>query len=244
VIDVGGASSRPAGALYGAGAAALSAKQELSRVAPVIEGLRNHGVTLSIDTTQAEVARAAVELGARIVNDVSCATNPELLQVVAALGVDYVVMHNRGLGEVAAPNTRYQDVGAEVISELRQGAQRAQASGIARERIWLDPGVGFAKTSAQSLEIMATLERLVAVGYPVLVGASRKGFIAEVAPLAGGQKPAPLQREAGSLAVLTAVVLKGARAVRVHDVQAARQAVLVAEALLAASVRAGGAWPC
>jgi len=234
VIDIGGASSRPKGAAYGQGAMALSATEELERVAPVVRAVSALGVPISIDTTQAEVARAALALGASIVNDVSCAASGELLAVTAAAGAAYVVMHNRGKGEVAPPNTRYADVCADVQAELLRGVERAKAAGIAAERIWIDPGVGFAKTPAQSLVLLARLERLVALGYPVLVGASRKGFIAEVAPRADGTIPAPLEREAGSLAVLTAAVLKGARAVRVHQVAEARQAVLVAEALMRA----------
>jgi dihydropteroate synthase len=235
VIDIGGASSRPAGQTYGAGAAVVSAAQELDRVAPVIEALAPHGVPLSIDTTQPEVARAALRLGASFVNDVSCAGNPALLEAVAAAGASYVVMHSRGKGEVAPPNTTYGDVCSEVASELLAGAERAVSAGIARARIWLDPGIGFAKTAAQSIELLAKLERLVSLGYPVLVGASRKGFIAEVAPHASGQRPSPAEREAGSVAVLTAAVLKGALAVRVHEVAEARQAVLLAEALLGAA---------
>lgn len=234
VIDVGGASSRPKGAAYGQGAAPLTAAVELQRVAPVVQAVCALGATVSIDTTQAEVARAALELGASIVNDVSCAARPELLEVTAAAGAGYVVMHTRGTGEVAPPNTRYGDVCGEVQAELLAAVERARAAGIAADRIWLDPGVGFAKTPAQSLSLVASLERLVALGYPVLVGASRKAFIAEVAPSVDGSKPKPLEREPGSLAVLTAAVLKGARAVRVHQVAAARQAVLVAEALMKA----------
>lgn len=245
VIDIGGASSRPAGQAYGAGAAAPTAQQELDRVAPVVEAVAaaidGHRVAISIDTTQPEVARAALRLGASIVNDVSCAGSPALLDATASAGASYVVMHTRGKGEVAPPNTRYGDVCSEVAAELLAGAERALQSGIARERIWLDPGVGFAKTAAQSIEVLAKLERLVALGYPVLVGASRKGFIAEVAPYASGQKPSPLEREAGSIAVLAAAVLKGAQAVRVHEVAEARQAVLVAEALARAGAREANA---
>jgi dihydropteroate synthase len=242
VIDIGGASSRPAGQTYGAGAAALTVQQELDRVAPVVEavaaGFDEHRVPVSIDTTQPEVARAALRLGASIVNDVSCAGSPALLEATAAAGASYVVMHTRGKGEVAPPNTNYADVCSDVAGELLAGAERALASGVARERIWLDPGIGFAKTAGQSIELLAKLERLVTLGYPVLVGASRKGFIAEVAPHASGHKPSPLEREAGSIAVLTAAVLKGALAVRVHEVAEARQAVLVAEALLRAGTEA------
>lgn len=239
VLDIGGASSRPAGKAYGAGAGALSADDELARVQPVLEVVRALGIRVSIDTTQAKVARAALAAGAVIVNDVSCAANTELLRAVADADAGYVVMHSRGRGEVAPPNTTYRNVTDEVIAELLLAIDRAVAHGIRRERLWVDPGIGFAKTATQSLLLLARLERLVELGYPVLVGASRKGFIAEVAPFANGERPAPLEREAGSLAVLTASVLKGARAVRVHEVAPARQAVLLAEAL----IRAGAAQP-
>lgn len=235
VIDIGGASSRPAGNLYGAGAALVSPQQELERVSQVVaavaEMARASGAKVSIDTTHALVARGAIERGARIVNDVSGATNDALLELVAQAGVEYVVMHTRGRGEVSAAHIGYRDVCEEVCRELLKGAERACMRGIARDRIWLDPGIGFAKTAAQSAELLAQLERIVALGFPVLVGASRKGFIAELAPRASGERPAPEEREAGSVAVLTVSVLKGASAVRVHDVAGARQAVLIAEAL-------------
>jgi dihydropteroate synthase len=235
VLDIGGASSRPAGKTYGQGAQAVSAQEELDRVAPVLEAARGFGVTLSIDTTQPAVARAALRLGASIVNDVSCAASDELLDVVGAAGAQYVVMHTRGHGEVCSPYTDYGDVVADVCLELEQAIARAVARGIERTRLWVDPGIGFAKTPAQSLRLVAQVARLRTLGLPVLVGASRKGFIAEVAPALDGRRPLPSEREPGSLAVLVAAVLQGAAAIRVHDVAPARQALLVAEALRAAA---------
>jgi dihydropteroate synthase len=245
VIDVGGASSRPAGKLYGAGAGHVAEAEEAARVLPVIAAIRRELVArmrasaarISVDTTRASVARAAIDAGAEVVNDVSCAANPELLDVVAERGVEYVVMHTRGNGEVAGANTDYRDVVAEVVSELLTAVERAERHGIARAKLWIDPGLGFAKTAAQSLALLAHTGDLVALGLPVLCGPSRKGFIAEVAPTAAGERPTPVQREPGTLAAVTLAVLQGARGVRVHDVAANRQALLVAEAARAGASR-------
>ena len=186
---------------------------------------------VSIDTTQAEVARAALDAGARIVNDVSCAASQPLLEAAAARRADYVIMHTRGAGEVEPPNTDYGDVVADVLGELRAAADRALAAGIARDRLWLDPGLGFAKTAAQSVTLLGGLTAFATTGLRVLCGPSRKGFIAEIAPRASGVRPPPAEREPGTLAAVTAAVLQGVHAVRVHDVAAARQAVLLAEAI-------------
>jgi dihydropteroate synthase len=244
VIDIGGASSRPAGKTYGEGAALVSVQEELDRVGPVLEVACSFGVPVSIDTTRAAVARAALSLGARIVNDVSCAASDELLDAVAAAGAQYVVMHTRGQGEICSPHTDYGDVVAEVCAELEQGVARAMAHGVARAGIWVDPGIGFAKTAAQSLRLLAQLERLGALGLPILVGASRKAFIAEVAPAPDGSRPAPSAREPGSLAVLVAAAWKNAAAIRVHEVAPARQALLVAQALRAAAADSMERAPC
>jgi dihydropteroate synthase len=231
VIDVGGASSRPRGKLYGEGAAEVSADEEAARVLPVVAALAAEGATVSIDTTKPEVARAAVAAGASIVNDVSGAASRELLECVAELGAEYVLMHTRGRGEVGPPNTTYRDVVADVRDELLAAVARAEACGIARDKLWIDPGVGFAKTAEQSLAVIAGTPLLVATGLRVLCGPSRKGFIAELAPLPSGERPGPEAREPGTLAAVTAAVLFGASAVRVHDVAATRQALLVAEGI-------------
>jgi dihydropteroate synthase len=231
VIDVGGASSRPRGKLYGEGAPPVSPADEAARVVPVIAALAAElRARISVDTTRASVADAAVAAGASIVNDVSCAASAELLDVVAARGVEYVVMHTRGSGEVAPPNTDYRDVVAEVVLELRAAVERAERRGVARERLWVDPGLGFAKTARQSLALLARLDALSALGLPVLSGPSRKGFIAEIAPAASGARPSPLEREPGTQAAVALSVMHGARGVRVHDVAASRQALLIAEA--------------
>jgi dihydropteroate synthase len=238
VIDVGGESSRPAGGVYGAGAGPVSEAEEVRRVEPVIGALSESGVRVSIDTVKAGVARRAVAAGAVIVNDVSCGTHRELLEVAADTGVELVLMHNRGRGGVTGDNVRYRDVVGEVVEELTGAVRRAIAVGVARDRIWIDPGIGFAKTAEQSIELLARLDRLVAAGFPVLVGPSRKSFVAAAAPGPDGRKPAPGEREWGTAAAVTAAVLGGARAVRVHDVRAMRQAVLVAESI--AFVRSPG----
>ena len=238
VIDVGGASSRPRGQLYGAGAGEVPPEVEAARVGPVVQALAGElGARVSIDTTRPEVARVALAAGARIVNDVACGRSRELLAVAAEHGAEYVLMHTRGRGEVQPPNTVYADVVADVRRELLAAAELAERAGIARERLWIDPGIGFAKTAAQSLALLAHTAALVACGLRVLVGPSRKGFIAETAPLPSGERPDPLAREAGIAAALTAAVLGGAHAVRVHDVASGRQAVLVAEALRRAAER-------
>lgn len=239
VIDVGGASSRPRGQLYGEGAAAVDAGEERARVVPVVRALvQELGATVSIDTTSAEVAAAALDAGARIVNDVSCGRSDALVDLVAERGADYVLMHTRGAGEVVPDNTCYGDVVLEVRDELMAAVARAGERGVVPERVWLDPGIGFAKTSAQSLALLAGTARLVETGHRVLVGPSRKGFIAETAALPDGERPGPDAREAGTAAAVTAAVLHGADAVRVHDVAGMRQAALVAAGMRAAGGRA------
>ncbi|MFW5920714.1 MAG: dihydropteroate synthase [Polyangiales bacterium] len=232
VIDVGGESSRPAGKTYGQGAAHVEAEQERARVVPVVERVAGGlGARVSIDTVKASVARAALAAGATIVNDVSCGRSEELLAAAAEGGADLVLMHNRGRGEVDENNTRYRDIVADVVGELREAVARAEAMGVERERVWVDPGIGFAKTSAQSATLLARTAELVATGHRVLVGPSRKSFIAELAPGPDGARPAPDERAGGTAAAIAVAVMGGAHAVRVHDVAVMRQAALVARAL-------------
>lgn len=238
VIDVGGESSRPAGRTYGSGALSVDADEESARVLPIIEGLVTElSATVSIDTVKAEVARRAVDAGATIVNDVSCGRSAELLDVVAKSGVELVLMHTRGRGEVNAENTRYGDVVADVVAELLTAVQRAVGRGVAREKVWIDPGLGFAKTAEQSLVLLAATASMVATGQRVLVGPSRKSFIASLAPDHDGKLPDHAAREGGTAAAVTFAVLGGAHAVRVHDVATMRQAVTLAERARVAEVR-------
>lgn len=229
VVDVGGASSRPRGQTYGAGAAPVDADEEVRRTRPIVEALVAGGVRVSIDTTSAEVAEAALRSGATIVNDVSMGASAALLEACARHGAELVLMHTRGDGRLDAITTQYDDVVADVLAELEAAALRAIAHGVEAERIWLDPGLGFAKTAEQSLALLAATDRLVATGRPVLVGASRKSFLAAMAPDPSGALPGTDARLGGSLAAVCTAVWAGARAVRVHDVRASRQAARITE---------------
>lgn len=230
VIDVGGESTRPRGATYGEGYQDVSAEEERTRVVPVIERLVAAGLVVSVDTVKAEVAEAAIAVGARYVNDVSMGRSERLLEVCARSGVELVLMHNRGRGEVREPFTVYGDVIADVRAELLAAVERACAFGVARERIWLDPGLGFAKTAAQSGALLAATTTFVATGLPVLVGASRKSFLAALTTAEGPVAP-PTERLGGSIAAAVIAALAGARAVRVHDVAPTRQALGLVGAL-------------
>ena len=231
VIDVGGESSRPRGKDYGPGAVEVSADEELRRVLPVVEALVAQGMTVSVDTVKASVAEAACAAGASFVNDVSMGASPALLSAVAAAAVPLVLMHNRGKGENEAANTYYGDVVVDVSRELSVALQRASDAGVRDEHLWIDPGLGFAKTAAQSMELLArTAELRERLGRPVLVGPSRKSFIARMAPDRDDALPGPTEREGGTAAACTLAVLGGCDALRVHDVRSCRQAALVAHA--------------
>jgi dihydropteroate synthase len=232
VLDVGGESSRPAGKTYGEGFEPVSAAEEIGRVVPVVERLVGDlGARVSIDTVKPEVAVAALEAGAAIVNDVRCAADPRLAEAAAAVRADYVIMHNRGRGEVLPPNTLYTDLVADVIGELLAAAERVEKAGVPRASVWLDPGLGFAKTARQSAELLSSLGRFRKTGYRVLVGPSRKSFIAELAPDQNGARPPASARLGGTAAAVAMCVAGGADAVRVHDVAMMRQAAAVAHAL-------------
>jgi len=231
VIDVGGESSRPAGACYGEGFSEVSIAEELERVTPVVRALVRGGHRVSVDTVKPAVAHAALAQGAQIINDVSCGQSHELLEAVAQAGAELVLMHTRGRGEVEPPFSVYADVVQDVLMELELAAQRAQRAGVARSKIWFDPGLGFAKTAAQSLSLLAALPSLVGAGRPVLVGASRKSFLAHFGAARDGAQPAPGERLPATLASVLASARAGAQAVRVHDVAEARQAVSFDRAL-------------
>ncbi len=219
-LDVGGESTRP-------GSAPVSEDEERARVLPVLEGLaKRTELPLSIDTRRARVAEAALGAGARIVNAVSGLRDPELASVCAAHGATLVLNHMRGEPATMQRAPEYGDVVREVRDELLAEAAQAERAGVARERIWLDPGLGFGKHMLRhNLPLLAGLGELVATGYPVLVGASRKSFLGAIS----GASVA--ERLPGSLAVATAAVLSGARGVRVHDVAETRQAVDTALAI-------------
>lgn len=224
LLDLGGESTRR-------GAAEVPAAEELRRVVPVIERLRAGGCTapISVDTRKAEVARAALAAGADLVNDVSALADPGMAELVAGAGAPVVLMHMRGTPADMASRATYGDVCAEVERELEEALARAVARGVREERVILDPGLGFAKTPAHDLRLLAGLDRLRRLGRPLLVGPSRKSFIGQTVGAPVGD------RLPGTLAVVTACALAGVEFVRVHDVAPARQAARVAAAIRAAS---------
>jgi len=219
LIDVGGESTRP-------GAAPVSVADELGRVIPVVEQLARRGLgPLSVDTRKSEVARAAIAAGAAVVNDVSAGVfDPELPRVAAREGVGMILMHMRGTPDTMDGLATYGHVAAEVAGELRMAAERAQAAGVARERIVLDPGFGFAKTPEQNFRLLDELAAVVGLGYPVAVGPSRKRFL-------GHATGRPVDDRDRATAVACALAWeRGARLFRVHDVALAREALTVASA--------------
>lgn len=228
VIDVGGESTRPPGRTYGSQVSTVDAQTEAQRVLPVVKRLCAEGVRVSVDTTKADVARAACALGAHIVNDVGCGRDAALLEAAAEADCELVLMHNRGRGEREGDNARYQDVTREALAEVWAALERAEGAGVRRDRIWIDPGLGFAKRAEDSARLLTELRSWVETGVPVLVGASRKSFLAE---LAGVEPCPPEARLPASLAAACAAQAAGARAVRAHDVAETLQALRVARQL-------------
>jgi dihydropteroate synthase len=218
-IDVGGESTRP-------GADAVSAQEELRRVMPVIEGLVAGGAaaTISIDTSKAEVARAALDAGAAFVNDVTALRDPAMAELVAARGVECCLVHMQGEPRTMQRDPHYGDVVAEVRDFLAARVEAAVAAGIARERILIDPGIGFGKTVEHNLALLDRLDEIVALGQRVLIGTSRKSFLG---PLARRDDEARL---AGTIATNVIALLRGASVFRVHDVAAVADALAVAAA--------------
>ncbi|MBO9710494.1 MAG: dihydropteroate synthase [Caulobacter sp.] len=225
ILDIGGESTRP-------GAVPVPADQEIARVVPLIQAVRAESdVAISIDTMKPAVARAAVAAGASIWNDVAALRfAPDAPEVAAELGCEVVLMHMQGEPGGMQDDPRYDDVVAEVEAFLLARAFTAMAAGVAREKIWLDPGIGFGKTPAHNLALLAALPRFVALGYPILLGASRKRFIAALDPLAADAGA----RLGGSLAAHLRGAADGVAAVRVHDVRETAQALAVWDAIGAA----------
>ncbi len=225
IVDVGGESTRP-------GAARVSLEEELARVEPVIRELTRQGVAVSVDTMRAEVARAAVDAGAKLVNDVSGGlADPEMPRVVAASGVAYVVMHWRGHSHTMQSRAVYGDVVTEVCDELVKRVASVLAEGVAEEQIVLDPGLGFSKNPEHNWALVAATERLAGLGRPLLIGASRKRFLGRL--LAGPDgAPRPFgDSDAATLAVTALAARAGAWCVRVHDVRPNADAVRVVAAV-------------
>ena len=230
ILDIGGESTRPC-------AAPVDAEEELRRVMPVIEALcRQTDLPLSIDTSKAPVARQAIDAGAEIVNDVTAMTgDPAMLPLAAESGCGVCLMHMRGTPQTMQDNPTYADVVAEVIEYLGGRRDVLQAAGIDRDRIALDPGIGFGKTTQHNLQLLRSAWRMHSLGCPVLVGHSRKRFIAEVVeqvvPQAGSSAAAPLlDRTPGTIGVALSLARQGVQVLRVHDVAAVRQALLLCQA--------------
>jgi len=223
IIDVGGESTRP-------GAASVSEAEEIDRVLPVIEGLRKTtDVVISIDTTKSTVAREAIRAGADIVNDVSGFTaDEEMTSVLTETGAVGVLMHMRGTPADMASHARYEDVVLEVKAEIGARLAAVRQSGVSDSQIWIDPGLGFAKSARHNLELLQRLDEFSVFERPILVGASRKSFIGKVL----GQ-PNPLDRLAGSLSVAAIATFQGAHVVRTHDVAETVASVRMVDAILA-----------
>lgn len=212
LIDVGGESTRP-------GAERVDAATEIARVVDVVAAMTERGLTVSIDTTRAAVAAAAIEAGASVVNDVSGGlADPDMAGVVADTGVRWVLMHWRGHSADMQRLAHYENVVADVKAELEDRVEAALDSGVDRERLILDPGIGFAKSAENNWRLSAHLDEFVALGFPVLFGSSRKSYLGKLLENESG-KPRPVgQREAATLATSLLAFEAGAWGVRVHDV--------------------------
>jgi dihydropteroate synthase len=222
ILDVGGESTRP-------GAEPVDPREEAERVVPVVERLAAQGRRISIDTTKVEVARAALEAGAAIVNDVAAFRfAPDLAGLVAERGAGCVLMHMRGEPRTMQHDPRYDDVVSDVRAFLEERLAFAVAEGVPEERVWLDPGIGFGKSVEHNLELLRRLDEIVAIGRPVVVGTSRKSFLGK---LTGGR--AEDERLPGTIATNVLALERGARVFRVHDVAPVADALAVAAATVA-----------
>jgi len=232
VLDIGGESTRP-------GAEQTSAAAELDRILPVLEGLRGRlKIPVSVDTRRAAVAELAIRAGAEMINDVSgLRTDARLAEVVAKNGVGVILIHMRGEPRTMQRGPFARNVMKDVVNGLRQSVAMARKAGVEKTQIILDPGIGFGKSFAQNYELIEKLPRLAALGYPLLVGTSRKGFLG--ATLARDGKPVPPEgRIWGTAATVTASILGGAHIVRVHDVAEMVQVARVADCVVQPSPRA------
>ena len=228
ILDIGGESTRP-------GSAGVSAEEEISRVIPTLKALAGgpkYPLPISVDTTKSEVARAALEQGAAIINDISAmTTDPQIGSVAAEYGATLVLMHMRGTPQTMQLLPPSPDILGEIDAWAKDAVARASACGVSSERIILDPGVGFGKTAAQNVEIIVNIRRLAAAGVPVMIGTSRKAFIGAITG-----KSAP-DRVFGTCATVAASILYGAHIVRVHDVAAARQVADVTDVIVQLGIK-------
>ena len=225
IIDVGGESTRP-------GARRPELGEELRRVLPVVTTLAGQGAVVSIDTMRPAVVRAAVAAGARLVNDVSGGqADPDMLGTVAELGVAYVCMHWRGHSEDMQSRARYDDVVREVVDELGAQLEQARAAGVARDKIVVDPGIGFAKTGAHNWELLQRVEDLDALGLPLLVGVSRKAFLGHLLAGRDGEPRGVRARDDATVALTTLLARHQVWGVRVHAARPNRDAIAVVQRL-------------
>jgi len=220
VIDVGGESTRP-------GSDPVTVEVELARVVPVIEDLASEGAVVSVDTSKPEVARAAVAAGAEIVNDVTAVSTTDMIAVLAESGAGVVLMHMKGTPRTMQKGPVYDDVVGEVTAFLAERARALVGQGLAPASIALDPGIGFGKTTAHNLELIDGLGHIARLGFPVVLGASRKSFLGEVTGIAD-----PRLRDAATAVTTALGFLRGARVFRVHDVIASRDALRIAAAIV------------
>jgi dihydropteroate synthase len=226
LLDIGGESTRP-------GSAGVSAKEELARVLPVLQGLQGRiTIPVSIDTQKSEVAEAELDAGAQIINDISgLKSDPRIAEVAARRSVPLILMHMRGEPRTMQAKGFAREVMKEVIQGLRRSVAVARKAGVAKSQIVIDPGIGFGKSFAQNYELLQKLPQLAKLGYPLLVATSRKGFLG--ATLAREGKPVPPEERIwGTAATVTASILNGAHIVRVHDVAEMVQVARVADCLL------------
>jgi len=246
LLDLGAESTRPGGGVYGAGAAEVTADEELARLLPVLTRLRREtDAPLSVDTRKGAVARRALAEGADLINDVSGGRDPDLLAAVAAAGCPLILMHSRGELATMQRGIAFDDLVGEVAAELAAAVERAQAAGIRRGQLAIDPGIGFGKTWEQNLELIGRLDALGELGLPILLGASRKSFLARAFAAAGPAAltaPAaptdrkvvelpPAARLPGSLAAAAWALAHGAALLRVHDVAATVQFIAIWKAI-------------
>ena len=219
IIDVGGESTRP-------GSNPITEEEEQRRVLPVLERLAAEGVPVSIDTSKPSTAEEAVKTGAQVINDVTGLTLPEMRRIAAEAGVTVCIMHSKGSPRTMQDNPTYEDVLKEVLSYLKERTELALRDGIQKKRIWIDPGIGFGKTVEHNLALLRGISELKTLGYPVLVGVSRKSVIGA---LTGVKEPE--RRVAGSLAAGLTAVQEGANILRTHDVSETIQALRVWSAI-------------
>ncbi len=224
LIDVGGESTRP-------GADPVPAEEEIRRVLKVVGTLAFDGIAVSIDTSKPKVAKACLDAGAVVVNDVTALRDDEMAQVCARAGCKVCLMHMQGEPRTMQANPTYKDVVLEVGDELLAAAERAQERGVKRENVWIDPGIGFGKSVAHNLQLINDLDEIVEIGYPVLVGVSRKSFIGKL--LGSSEGPSSVdERLEGSVAAQVIAQMKGAMIIRTHDVAATFRAATIAQAIL------------